>query len=132
MASLKRKAVFDLVVGAGTIGLFWGLLPKFGLEAAQTSFYVLFLTLLTPLFPPFFPRFRPAMDERDQMIELKSLHFTFGVMWLLMGGAVWSLYYRYETVGAVPAAYLPVIGWLMWAGFLICQSAALLILYRRY
>ena len=129
MVLQQRQAWFHLVVSGTSLILFLGLLPLVGMAGAQAAFAVLAVTWVAPFL---FRKRGAAEDERDRMIHLKSMQFTFGVLWLLMIGGVWGLYYTYEAAGAVPTAYLPVIGWMMWIVFLLCQSGAQLVLYRKY
>ena len=126
MVIQQRVAVFNLVVALIAVVCFAALLPVLGVMAAQGTFGVLGLTGFVPLI---FRGKGAVIDERDRALHLKSFQITFVVLWLLFVGSVWGILMVYQT--AVPRELVALGAWLAWSAFLICQSTALLVLYRR-
>ena len=127
MVLQQRLATFHLALALASLILFLALLPALGITGAQPAFALLALTGITP----FFQR-RTTPDERDRLIQHKSLQLSFGILFTLTVAALWTAYYHYAPIGTLPITYLPLAAWLIWATFLTCQSLTLLILYRKY
>src|ERR1700722_18113406 len=130
MVIQQRYAAFNLAVAGSALLLFLGLVPIVGLWRAEAAFAVLAFSALGP----FFFRKRNGQvcgDERDQAIHLRATQISFGAFWLLFVGGIMSTYGYLHYHPTISVEILPLIVWLGWIAFTLCQALVLLILYRK-
>jgi hypothetical protein len=131
MVAQQRYAVFNLVIAGFALVLFLVLIPIIGMWRAQAAFAFLAFSALGPYF------FRKrkgqiAGDERDQVIHLRAIQIGFGAFWLLFVGGIMSTYVYLQHQATMSVEILPLMVWLGWIAFVLCQAVALLVLYRRF
>lgn len=129
MCPPQKHACFNLIIVVLTLLAVMLLYPFLG-QGALGGFGILgFLGL-----GPFFFRKKPGqvvMDERDQLIQQRSLVLAYTVFWLafIAAGVLAPLYYG--AAGGVPTVVVSCAVWVGLMLFLAVQSLATLVQYGR-
>lgn len=132
MTRLERNAWFELAVVALTIAAYAVLYILFGPKPAIAAMAVLALTALQPAFDRLGKAGpKPALDERDQAILMKSSLIGYSVFWLAFVACTMGIWAANQDRGVVPVDVLPlfpVAGYLVLA---LGRSVATLVQYAR-
>jgi uncharacterized membrane protein len=130
MPQQQKHAWFNVIVSALIVMTYAVLLQIGGPTVAMAAFTWFALFALGQLF---YRRAgdRIVMDERDRMIHAQSVKIAFAVFWLYFVAACLVPWLLYKDAGAVPASLLP--GALMIGAviFILSQSLAMLVQYKR-
>ena len=128
----EKQAWFNLfVVLLACAGFAIGI-PWLGVHRAAGAFGLLGLMGLTPLFAWVGRGNREVIcDERDHTIHSRSTVVAFAIFWLTFVGSCMIPWYLYQQQGTISINILPAIVLIGWIVFVLTQSLALLVQYRR-
>lgn len=131
MITRERTAWVQLGCALATLLLFGLLSPRIGVAKAQAVFGLLSIAACVPLMQGAWRFGRERADERDLQIQAKAMQFAFCALWPFSVIAIWSVISAYGGHGVISVSLLPLWLWLNWAMFIVLQSGATLVLYRK-
>lgn len=131
MVRQERVAWMSLSVLGLALVSFTVLCFLISVPRATGAFGLLGLLGLTPLLFRKSERDPIVFDERDRLIQARSIQIAYAVFWLLFVVGSMSLYFFYQQRGLMPVEILPMFPLVGWMIVTFVQSIAVLVQYRR-
>ncbi len=128
MARAERLALLTLAILGLTAVVYIALLPAFGPARACGAFGVLSLLGIVPFIGLGRKSAQVVFDERDALIQLKSMLAAYTVFWLVVVGSSMGIW-CWSHQGTVPANLLPFFPLVGWVTVALVQSVATLVQY---
>lgn len=124
-----QLAWFHLLICVATAVAYLALLPFVGPARAMAAMGLIGFAGLSPLI---FRRRKAdgvLHDERDQLIQLRSLSASWAILWLFFVAACMGTWFLRRD-GTISTAVLPVFVFVGWFVTMLTQAIAMLVQYR--
>jgi len=128
MSAMQKVAWFNLAVVLLSLGAVLSLLPIVGTQRAQAGLAILGLFGLNPLFLRR-KRGRAVFDERDTLIQRRSVIVAYTIFWVAMFGVSGLAALVYGLDGSVPVEVILVFPAYAAMVLLAAMSVATLVQY---